>query len=175
MKHSRRIAYVAAAVAVMLVACRGVLGIEDLEVVKDGGTSNEGGVDAPGDRLVVGDVVPDVPISVFDAGCQSKTGSSCGSCCHMALGMQFEKLQQTAFMQKCVCGGAACGGPTECGETLCKMDGGMEIGCGACVDMQTKMPAPGACTTAAEACERDPNCRDARPSRKSPTSCPGAS
>jgi hypothetical protein len=62
----------------MLAACRGVLGIEDLDVVKDGGAGTDGGGDAPGDSLIAADVLQ--PPGAIDAGCQAMTGMACGMC-----------------------------------------------------------------------------------------------
>jgi len=166
----RRVSWAIIAPLLVLGGCRGVLGIEDLDVVADGGTPKaEAGTDAMigTDAMMGTDARGDaLPMPTIDAGCGATSGMACGMCCRQsqALAPGFEKLAQLAKMSGCVCGATgACTATSECGSDLCLAGGtAMAMGCGGCVDMATRK-APGgtltpACQTAVDNCAADPDC-----------------
>src|SRR5690242_10670071 len=91
---------------IALASCRGVIGIEDLDVVKDGGSTKTdagGGTDAIADTNSA-----DSPMPGTDGGkCSGLTGMACGMCCHddSVLKTQFPLLQNIAVDSGCACGG----------------------------------------------------------------------
>jgi hypothetical protein len=169
-------AIVAALVA--LAGCRGILGIESLEVVGDGGS--DGGpedattsdADHPGDASGPskdsGDATPPPdgggprPLALpdgappNDSGCQyqSPTGSDpCQPCCHMAFPAGFDDMAVAAIAAGCLCqeDGGGCGG--ECGSAFCANPAGSmpSSSCNMCLDKAlgaTCAPALTTCTSA---------------------------
>jgi len=167
-RKSRRMLHAIApalAALVVLGGCRGVLGIEDLDVVAGGTGKTEAGSDAPSgtDAAMGTDARSDgPPISSIDAGCQATSGMACGMCCRMAtvLAAGFTKLESLAHQTGCVCGGAAC--TNECQSELCANQPA-KMTCGGCVDMALRMtpggPALSApCQSAIDECTADLDC-----------------
>lgn len=152
----KRVFTLTATAVVSLAGCRGVIGIEDLDVRNDAGPgSGDGGTDGPKGGPDSGG--PDVTPG-GDAGCRSRpTGMDCGKCCHddATLGPQFMALQKLAVETGCVCGTGACTAASECGSTLCAMvmGGGME--CGPCIDGVLRTSTSSACMTLANRCMTD--------------------
>ncbi len=141
---------------VALAGCRGILGIESLEVVGDagrdggpedataadaGGPSNDSGADAKppdggGPRPLA---LPDgAPPS--DSGCQyqSPTGSDpCHPCCRAAFPAGFDDMEVAAIAGGCLCqeDGGGCG--SECGPNFCADPAGSGMpssSCNMCLD-----------------------------------------
>ena len=155
-----------AAVAVsigVLTGCRAIIGIDELDVVGDGGP--DGGVgpkldaalDAAGDAAVIDSAIPPAPI---DAGCQNTTGMACGMCCRSsgALMPAFAQLDRVLVDNQCICGTSGkC--VTDCAASACT-GGNSVMQCGACIDGVIRQPMTTQCMAAATACMNDVACRD---------------
>lgn len=145
----------------MLGGCRGVLGIEDLDVVADGGgdaTRADAKVDSPFDASVTDTSTADVTVPNKCA-----VDADCPKCCHddPALRPAFARLGQYAKATSCICGTAPCSSTAECGADICTGSTGAPAGgCLQCVDMQIR-PAAGTsqCANAKTQCNGDSSCK----------------
>ena len=161
----RRALYAVAAPVLLLGGCRGVIGIEALDVVADAGGG--AGVDAGKDVVVGVETGSDAPaVPEIDAGCQTSAGMACGKCCRMAAVLMpaFGKLDMLAKENHCICGAGACTATTECANDVCAGTSSNPP-CGGCVDMSIHpMPpatASAECVAAETACMNDSVCKAA--------------
>jgi hypothetical protein len=154
--------------AFVLVACRGVLGIDTLEY-DDGGDAHDGSapVDASGDENAAGDSNASGDSNTADTssaqdagdgGC-NVAGTNCFKCCRDAFGATLFLLQEYAAQAGCIClaDGGRCG--TECGTSFCANPDTMPPGmsCGSCIDPAMTADNP-ACASAMSTCLGDPVC-----------------
>lgn len=143
-----------------LVACRGILGIDALEL-DDGATGADGGgADAAAEASAAdggggsADAGPAYPQCVAQ-------GGACRKCCHddvPGLGEEFERLMNHA-KPGCLCGQQGeC--KEECGAAFCGGGAAPLGGCPPCVDdIFTRNDLAGPCKDAADACNGDPTCK----------------
>lgn len=160
--------------ACLLAACRGVLGIEPLELVGDGGVdgaSSDGtptGADAdaaaPGsdasDGSTTADSPPDAPpdTSAIISMCVGQ-GTNCRPCCKMSLMQGNESLTMLAVQAGCICGSGQCA--SECDGSTCGGSGAPPPqACAMCTD--TALLGPGSpsqpCSQAVDDCMQTPAC-----------------
>ena len=144
----------------MLGGCRGVLGIEDLDVAADGGAATaDAQVDSPSDANVTDTSPADVTVPTKCA-----EATDCPKCCHddATLRPAFAKLGQYAKGMGCICGTAPCSSSTtECGADVCtNLPSPPAAGCLQCIDMQIR-PAAGTpqCANAKNQCNGDSSCK----------------
>ena len=146
----KRHAIVIALGAFSIVACRAVVGIEDLTVDADAST---------GDGAVA-----------FDSGVDPKTckdAPDCRACCTTAI--PTADLQQLALFAKgknCVCPTLAgtCGTLTQCGgaNDLCGNASKVTPACGSCVEDEVTKKSPSAnCVLAITQCDGQKSCKAA--------------
>jgi hypothetical protein len=134
-----------------LVACRGVLGIEELELA-DSGASKDGASDAPSDA--VGQPDTDKTDGISPGGCA--TAGNCRQCCRQTFG---KEIDEAAYLGKdsCFCGAVGkCS--TDCAAGLC-VDAAPKEPCGPCIDGQIIKPASKECEDMVTACVQRPSCK----------------
>ncbi len=155
--------------SLVLVACRGIVGIEPLELV-DGGRSDsesssssgdgaaadtgqvDAGHDARSDAHQGRDSGPDVPVT----NCPTM-GSMCLGCCRMTVGgSDFAALENYGRLSGCLCGSGAC--QSACSTSVCATPPGpMNMTCGMCTDPQL-VSMTAACVSAGDMCAKDSTC-----------------
>jgi hypothetical protein len=153
--RARRALLAIVVASAMIVACRGVIGIEDLTLVDGGGAdgSKDAPVDAPPDRPA--DTGPKDP-------CASG-GNPCPPCCHQSHKAELAELIRLARQSGCMCGGGGCG--SECGNSDCSptvpppmmVDGT----CAMCEDSLFRGNPTGACAKTITDCENSAACQPA--------------
>jgi hypothetical protein len=151
--------YPSLAIALALVACRGVIGIEDLALDKkaDGGGTEAGGIDGGGTDATK------VDGGGSDAG-GCKVSGNCRMCCRDDLTIRpgFGTLEALTADAGCLC--AVCG--ADCTATTCASPPvmGMNMPCNMCADdlftNPTNFGAP-KCQDAKAKCMNDPTCKAA--------------
>jgi hypothetical protein len=158
------------AIAALGVACRGIVGIEDL-TVSDGGTappgSDAGDSGGGGDAGKEGSTTtpppgPPAPPPPADASgdissCKGEQGGQCFQCCRQQVGQAWHLLELAGIDAGCICGSAAC--LSECGGSgeLCSANpsgGPPGPACGPCVD-----PALKSCALGQSKCAGEPSCK----------------
>jgi hypothetical protein len=174
----RRTTLAAGLVLGILAGCRGVLGIEPLELV-DGGDATQ--ADAPGNDATNdagSEATPgtDGPVEAeasvdADAGspvdaapdilaiCANEGGMNCRPCCKSSLATQTGALIGYMLSSGCICGGGQCA--AECDSSLCgAAPGPPPMACANCSDMAVLGPSTisGPCTTAINDCRNDNAC-----------------
>ncbi len=159
------VAIASVAAAALIVGCRAVLGIEELDVASDAG-GGEGGADAATDALgIPASLGAEVLAEAGPPGSECKTAGNCKMCCrdNVQLRAQFAELQKKANTAMCICAAPANVCSTECAGAGCPpMGGGDPMRCGTCVDTTFETaPLSAQCQVAASACGGDPSCRDA--------------
>jgi hypothetical protein len=140
-----------------LVACRGVLGIEELELV-DAGEDAAGASDAATQAEAANDSGLDAPAPV-DAGMDSPfascgaQGANCPMCCHDNVTMAaFIALDEYGVDAGCICGSGSCP-PSQCASVCANPSS--PPNCGMCTD---PVFAGSACPAVGNACANDPSC-----------------
>jgi hypothetical protein len=140
--------------SVALLSCRAVLGIEDLQENKDGGTTADGG---PGGKDAGPDTTPAKDGSSdtgSDAsGCSGQVGPDCGKCCRDSNMLANKNLEDSLKAGSCLCT-AECS--SECGSNLCT--GGDPAGteCPKCIDTVIKANK---CSADVSSCEKSADCK----------------
>jgi hypothetical protein len=131
--------------AIILLGCRGLVGIEDLSRDPDSGLADAGS----GAR--------DASDARVDGGneCGSLVGPECGRCCKEQTGNAIQQLESAGRSTGCICGDAgAC--TASCSTTVCSATAGGMPGpdCAVCLDdALLASPAP-ACAQARATCPR---------------------
>lgn len=161
MKRSK--VHAAIAIAVLLGGCRAVLGIEELELKKDGGT--DAATDASVDNLVPGDAITsDVALDALGSECRND--SDCLRCCrdNTLLRPQFSELITKASQASCLCTAPMNTCSSECSRAGCPPSGpdSDPMTCNKCVDTTFLSPTLSTtCQNAVSACQGDVTCKDA--------------
>jgi hypothetical protein len=161
-----------AALAMALVACRAVLGIDALELA-DAGPSPEAAPEsdsASGGRDTSVDVAIDVPTHDSPpegapadanpyAACVAQ-GTMCRPCCHMSYPSANMELTNDVVTNGCLCGPTGqCS--TECASALCAMPPqGGSMACSVCYDMAILPPTSQPCIQGVQTCQGSATCRD---------------
>jgi hypothetical protein len=176
-----------ACAASSLGACRGVLGIENLELVDAGdggemradtsvgpesGTAESGGQDAAQDDVTSPDSAPSVdsspppsdgagPDASPYAMCVAE-GQMCRPCCRTTYLSANTVFTQLAGTDGCLCGASGqC--QSECVASICASppNGSTPVmACNSCFDMAVISPTASACMSADQTCEGEPSCQD---------------
>jgi hypothetical protein len=156
-----------AALAMAVVGCRAVLGIDPLELVdagpdspspeaspdKDASGGRDTSVDAP---------TPDSagpPDANEYAACVAQ-GTMCRPCCHMTYQASNMELTNDVLTNGCVCGPTGqCS--TECASALCLMPPqNSSMTCSVCYDMAILQPTSQECMQGVQTCRNSATCRD---------------
>lgn len=145
------------------VGCRGIIGIEPLEIADGGpdaapdarggvdGSAEGGGGEAGGGDAGGGDASP-------YAACVQQ-GAMCRPCCHTTFNTANQQLMQGARSGGCFCADAGGECQSECAASLCA--GAMpDMTCGPCIDNAVLSPSTPTCMQAVSHCEASQSCRD---------------
>jgi hypothetical protein len=137
--------------------CRGIIGIEDLNVA-DAGV--DGGKDSGGSSSSSSSSSGGGEGGAPDAGgpCVGKTGPECGKCCRDNFRDGVAQLEANAKNTGCICGAGPSSCATECATEIYAGNPPIAGGaCSPCIDQQLRTPA---CKNARDACNTDA-CRTA--------------
>jgi len=138
-----------------LVACRGILGVEELELADAGAA--DAGKDALADTVNPSETSTTDTGSVFDAGCR---GVDCPKCCRMGYGPDLDQVGNIGVTKGCFCNGPNAKCVTECAAGLCANKPPAEP-CGPCIDMQIRNPTTKECQDTITECLGKENCKKA--------------
>gem|GEM_PF-3031685 len=145
--------------------CRGIIGIEPLEIADggvDGGRDARGAVDASADAAGGGDAgggeAGGGDASAY-AACVQEGSSMCRPCCHATFSGASMQLGQTAIGAGCMCADAGGECQSECASSLC-VQKAPSMTCGPCFDNAVLSPSTPTCTQAVSECEGSSSCHD---------------
>jgi hypothetical protein len=152
---------------IALLACRGIIGIEPLELSDSGMDASAGGDATSHDASTDAGGGPDTagPADGGDPYAQCATqGGGCRPCCHTNFASAFNALPLYLRDAGCICGTGQCSDvATGCAQQTCaNPPQPPQPPCGPCIDtIMLQKPLAGSCDKGATDCMNDPTCKQA--------------